>query len=115
MDLPQPEAPTITSISPSCQRQIDVVQDGGVAEAFGEAGQFEGRHYFSPSVSPATNQRCISTTTMHRRQQRQHGGGHHRAPVGLRFDADHPHDADDDGVEPRVGRDQQRPENWFQP
>ena len=44
VDLPQPEAPTITSISPSAKCQIDAVQYVDQAEALAQPVEFQGRH-----------------------------------------------------------------------
>ena len=87
VDLPQPEAPTITSISPLVDREIDLAQDLGRAETFAHAGAVPA----SPSTSRLrSGQRRTSAASARRPRtggsKASIGGCHHRAPVGLRFD-----------------------------
>ncbi len=46
------------------EAQVECFKDRGLAKALVDAGELEGGHYFSASVSPATNHRCMATTTI---------------------------------------------------
>ena len=114
VDLPQPEAPTMTSISPSfSDRSFSAAP--GYRRNFCARLEFERRHLFLALVRPATNQRCISTTT-------RTGGNSASTVVAVTAPqsvwVSWPiilDDADNDGVQALIGRHQQRPRYWFQP
>jgi len=93
VDLPQPEAPTITNISRS-RAARSICRKTSVSPIFSHASHFEHAIYFSP---PSVRRQ----TTLHQ-DDNDHGGNkpappcHHGAPVGFRLNRDHFHYADHD-------------------
>ena len=111
VDLPQPDGPTMTTISPSAMSQATPWSTSVDPKDLRTSRRRDLGHYFSLSTRPLTNQRCISTTTATGGSMASSVGRHHDVPFGLRVAvADHLSDADDDRRHRRRVGDEQRPE-----
>src|SRR5580704_2302642 len=110
VDLPQPDAPTITSISPrSSDKSIEC--NTSVAPKLFRTPVRSSMAILFFAFRQAGDKPTLHDHDDHDRwDQCQHRRGHRRAPIGFRFDRDHFNNPDHDRVEARVGRDKQRPE-----
>ena len=83
---------------------VDLPQHFGAAEAFAQSFDLQGRHLLLGFRQASDEPSLHDDDNNHRRQYSQNRSRHDCAPIGLGFLAYHLDNADDNGVEGRVGR-----------
>ena len=89
VDLPQPDGPTSTTNSPSCDREVDAVQDGDGAESLADVLDVDGGH--GDLALDRAGRQALHEIALDQeeeeadRDQRQHAGRHHLPEVDGEF------------------------------
>src|SRR5689334_22218371 len=110
VDLPQPDAPTITSISPSASLSSTPCSTSTSPKLLRKARSSSVATLFLAFREPLHEPALHQQYDRDRGQQGQRRNRHYLIPLSQRFDPDHSHDAHDHRIQSWVGGDQQRPE-----